>query len=46
MKLLRPLVLCALAWLLCCGAAWAQAVAGSQIAGIVRDSNGGDPAGS
>ena len=41
MKLLRPLLLCALAWLLCSGASWAQAVAGSHIAGVVRDSNGG-----
>ena len=41
MKLVRPLVLCALASLLCSGASWAQAVASSQIAGIVRDSSGG-----
>jgi hypothetical protein len=41
MKLLRPLVIVTLAWLLASGTGWAQAVAGSQIAGVVRDSGGG-----
>ena len=41
MRLLRPLVIVALAWLLASGTGWAQAVAGSQIAGVVRDSGGG-----
>jgi Carboxypeptidase regulatory-like domain len=41
MKLLRPLILCALAWLLGTGTTSAQAVASSQITGVVRDSSGG-----
>ena len=41
MRLLRALVILGLVWLLASGTGWAQAVAGSQIAGVVRDSGGG-----
>ena len=41
MRLLRALVILALVWLQASGTGWAQAVAGSQIAGVVRDSGGG-----
>ena len=40
MKLLRPL-LCALSLAPVQRSAWAQAVAGSQVSGVVRDSSGG-----
>ncbi len=41
MRLLRALVILGCVWLLASGTSWAQAVAGSQIAGVVRDSGGG-----
>ena len=41
MRLLRALVILGWVWLLASGTGWAQAVAGSQIAGVVRDSGGG-----
>jgi Carboxypeptidase regulatory-like domain len=41
MRLLRALVILGLVWLQASGTCLAQAVAGSQIAGVVRDSGGG-----
>ena len=41
MRLLRALVVLGCVWLPASGTGWAQAVAGSQIAGVVRDSGGG-----
>ena len=41
MRLLRALVILGCVWLPASGTGWAQAVAGSQIAGVVRDSGGG-----
>lgn len=41
MKLLRITSCAALLWLLASGTGWAQAVGGSQVSGVVRDSSGG-----
>ena len=41
MRSLRPVLGAILVWLLSSGTGWAQAVAGSQLAGVVRDSSGG-----
>jgi len=41
MKRLRAVIGAVLVWLLTSGTGWTQAVAGSQIAGVVRDSSGG-----
>src|SRR5262245_14511086 len=37
----RTLLSASLIWLLAAGTGWAQAVAGSQVSGVVRDSSGG-----
>ena len=41
MRSLRPVLGAILVWLLSSGTGWTQAVAGSQLAGVVRDSSGG-----
>ena len=41
MRSLRPVLGAILVWLLSRGTGWTQAVAGSQLAGAVRDSSGG-----
>ena len=41
MRSLRPVLGAILVWLLSSGTGWTQAVAGSQLAGAVRDSSGG-----
>ena len=37
----RTILGAGLVWLLAAGTGWAQAVAGSQVSGVVRDSSGG-----
>ena len=37
----RSVIGAALVWLLAAGTGWAQAVAGSQVSGVVKDSSGG-----
>ena len=41
MKTWRTVLGAALVWLLAAGTGWAQAVAGSQVSGVVKDSSGG-----
>src|SRR4051812_11129338 len=41
MSMWRSIVGAALVWLLAAGTGWAQAVAGSQVSGLVKDSSGG-----
>ncbi len=41
MSIWRSVIGAALVWLLAAGTGWAQAVAGSQVSGVVKDSSGG-----
>src|SRR3954468_6545509 len=41
MSMWRSIVGAALIWVLASGTGWAQAVAGSQVSGVVKDSSGG-----